>query len=210
MTDSSRSTSRDENNHTFSTPVTDRIEMEKGPGRRLTVSFSPATSWFPSLGMSVPLFLAPLFFGVMLLQPVLFSTYYRTVGPIAFVIACFAVAGAGFYWLWTRWLHTATVTVENGAVALTNTPFLASGTTTRIPCDALTDVQVKESLFGDDTSYKLQLAQSSDAATGQPAATGPYAEKKRIWVAGALPNRAEAKWLADSILDAAQQQASSA
>ncbi len=203
MPDAPRNASQQNTDHTFSEPVTDRIEMEDGPGHRLSVSFSPATPWPRVLGLSAALIAGPLFMGGMLLRPVLLSPHYRTAGPIAIVIACFAVIGAILYWMWTRWLHTATVVVENGAVTLINTPLFANGSTTTIPCEALDDVHVEVKTRNESSLYSLSLVQDPSRSTGA------RSDQKEIWVAGELSNGAEADWIADRIQKAAEQQASS-
>lgn len=201
-----RSPSRNDSDHTFSQPVTNRIEMEDGPGRRLSFSFSPASSWSTVLVLSIPILLTPLVFGVPLFRLILFSTH--SLDPALLIpIGCFGIAGASGYWFWTRWLHTATVTVENGSIKLTETPLFANGSTTTIPCEVLDDVQVEQT-HGRNSKrvYALSLAKP----LYQYDATGPRADQREIWVAGGLDNKAEADWISDRIRDAVRQQTASA
>jgi hypothetical protein len=205
MNDARRHSSQERDEHVFTRPVTDRIEMEDGPGRRLSFSFSPASSWSMVLLLSWFTFLGPLFLGGILLPPILQIPYYQTSGPISIVVACFVVAGASGYWYWKRWLHTATVAVENGSIELTNTPFFTNGSTTTIPCDALDDVQVEQTHESNsEPVYALSLVQNPSRSTG------PRSNQRNVWVAGGLDNKAEADWIADCIQEAAGQQATSA
>lgn len=198
MNDPRQNPSQERDGHVFTRPVTNRIEMEDGPGPRLSFSFSPASSWSMVLILLVFTFLGPLFCGGMLLQAIFQSPYYQTAGPISFVVACFAVMGGSGYWFWKRWLHTATVTVENGTVKLTNTPFFTSGSTTTIPCESLDDVQVTQTHESNsDPVYALSLMQTPSRSTG------PRSDQREVWVAGGLDNKAEADWIADRILEAA-------
>jgi hypothetical protein len=114
------------------------------------------------------------------------------------LVGCFVIAGAIGYWFWTRWLHTATVTVENGSIKFTETPLFANGSTTTIPCDALDEVRV------DQRTLSLVKGPSRHRATGASS------DQWKFWVAGGLGNNAEAEWIADRIRDAARQQTASA
>ena len=134
------------------------------------------------------------------------SSNNRTAGPLLFAITCFGIAGAGGYWLWTRWLHTATVAVENGAVKLTETRLFASGSTTTIPCEAIDDVRVE--LQGEKHSsrptYSLSLVQAPSRSTGS------RSNQREICFAGNLDDKAVAEWIANRIRDGVKQQASPA
>ena len=189
----------------FTEPVSDRIEMEDGAGRRLSYSFSPATSWGKPLILSIPTVLLPLFFGVFtLLSPFATGTSAGViVTAIVMGVAFCGVAGSFFYWYWTRWLHTATVTVENGAVTFTETPLFASGSTTTIPGEALDDVMTKRT---SEPVYSLFLVQSFSRYKS----TGPYSGQREIWVAGNLENKAEVDWIADRLRDAVKEGAADA
>ena len=183
-------------------PVSDRIEMEGGPGRRLSVSFSPATSWGKPLILSILTVLFPLFYGGMsLLYALQSSSAGAFATAIPFAAGCFVMAVFFVYWYWSRWLHTATVAVENGAVKLTETRLFASGRTTSIPCEALDNVKVEQT---ENESYSLSLVQAPSRSTG------PRSHNQEIWVAGGLDNKAEAEWFADRIRQAAEQQAAPA
>ena len=202
----SNRSSRNDSSHTFSTPVTSRIEMEDGPDRRLSVSFFPASSWSTVLPLSIPIFLTPLIFGVLLFR-LIFSGPHSLDPALLIPIGCFGIAGASGYWFWTRWLHTATVTVENGSIKFTETPLFATGNTTTIPCDALDDVQVEQT---HGRNSKRVYALSLTKPLYQQKATGPRSDQREIWVAGGLTNKAEADWIADRILQSAEEQASPA
>jgi hypothetical protein len=179
-----------------SEPVSDRIEVEDGPGHRLSISFSPASSWSRVLTLSWFRFVLPLGLvgGGLLSLPS--SSAGTLVVAIFIAVPSFAVAVLFFIWLWTRWLHTATVTVENGSVKLTNTPLFASGSTTTIPGEALDDVKVEQG--------SLSLVQAPSRSTG------PHSHQRDIWVAGDLSNKAEADWIAEHIREAAERSASHA
>ena len=217
-TDLRRAASEDESvgdeESAFSEPVTSRIELEDGPDHRLSVFFSPASSWKTVLGLSIPTFLVPLVVGVTSLRVILTSpSPPPTLGLI--FIAGFVVAGASSYWYWMRWLHTATVTVENGAVELTNTPFFTNGSTTTIPCEALDEVRVEKTYRAqksrDPLGYSSPMyALSLVKPPSRYRSTGPRSDQREIWVAGGLTNKAEADWIADRILQSAEEQASTA
>ena len=188
-----------------SEPVSDRIDVEDGPGHRLSISFSPASSWSRVLTLSWFRFVLPLGLvgGGLLSLPS--SSAGTLIVAIFIAVPSFVVAVLFFYWLWTRWLHTATVTVENGAVMLTETPLFASGSTTTIPCEALDDVQFEQThTSSSEPLYALSLVQDSSWSTGR------RSHKQEIWVAGDLDNRRDVAWIADHIREAAERSASHA
>lgn len=175
--------------------------MDDGPGRGLTVSFSPATSW--GNGLFAAIFGAvPLASGLQGLSLHIQRPDYRSLGAVSTTAVLLAVAAAGFYWVWTRWLHTATVAVENGSVTLANTTFLTNETAAQIPCGALEDVQVAQShTKNSEAVYSLSLVQDPSRSTGD------RSDQRTIWVAGSLPSKEEADWIASRIRDAAEHQA---
>lgn len=177
---------------TLRRPHQDRLELEKGYGRRFrTAAFlTLATLVFGGGG------LAAIAFGLTILWGK--QGQLQVLGLGGFALLCITPFAWRAYKLWT---YHNRVRIDERGIQVREGP-LGAETETRIPCSALDQTRLEASSDGNFVvDYNLHLTYTT------PDALGSQEQEHEVVAARSLPDHLEAEWIAEQIQQVAAQQA---
>ena len=191
----SESDASDEADEAFSEPVSAGIRMDGRPGEGLTFSFDHARPSIRSFGykLAVP----GMVFTVIGVPTFFMALSDGQTGLLLFAVLSVLGGGLALRKAWTILTHASSIRISDGQIVVKKGPHFLYSWPTRVSPANLDEVKVRASAGSGNQSFYMLVLREKGAYTPTP-------------VAGGLTNRDEAKWIADQIRRAVEQQPPSA
>ena len=191
----SESDASDDADEAFSEPVSAGIRMDGHPGEGLTFSFDHARPSIRSFGykLAVP----GVVFTVIGVPTFFMALSDGQTGLLLFAVLSVLGGGLALRKAWTILTHASSIRISDGQIVVKKGPHFLYSWPTRVSPTNLDEVKVRASAGSGSQSFYMLVLREKGAYTPTP-------------VAGGLTNRDEAKWIADQIRRAVEQQPPSA